>query len=254
MNDCLIINEHELHVEVSGPEDGLPVVLLHHGLGSTRAWKAQTSAFAAAGWRAIAYDRWGYGLSEARPAFSMPFFNDDLDDLARLLDLLRLEQVSLVGHSDGGTIALYFASQRHDRVRSLVSIAAHIYYEPRMELGIEGVRLSYEHDALFREGLARVHGEKSEAVFWGWYNGWRKPEHTKWDIRPALRQIESPALIIQGKEDEHATPQHALDIASAISGAELWLVPGVKHMLPQGIPEAFNQRVLGFLEQTWQTE
>ncbi len=197
MGECITVNEHELYVEVSGPEHGPAIVLLHHGLGSVRSWRSQIPAFTAAGWRTIAYDRWGYGMSSPRPSFSMPFFHDDLSDLTQLLNLLGINQASLVGHSDGGTIALYFAAQRNDRVRSLVTVAAHIYYEPKMEQGIEAVRLNYEHNTSLREALARIHGEKSEAVFQAWYNGWRKPEHRRWDIRPAIRQIEAPALIIQ---------------------------------------------------------
>jgi pimeloyl-ACP methyl ester carboxylesterase len=53
--------------------------------------------------------------------------------------------------------------------------------------------------------------------------------------------------VIQGEGDEHATPEHAVDIAENIPGAELWLVPGAKHMLPQEMAELFNQKVLSFL-------
>ena len=57
--------------------------------------------------------------------------------------------------------------------------------------------------------------------------------NSSWDMRPILRQIGCPTLVVQGEADEHATPQHARDIADGIPGAELWLVPGAGHMLPQ---------------------
>ena len=69
-----------------------------------------------------------------------------------------------------------------------------------------------------------------------------------WDIRETLRRIQCSTLVVQGMEDEHATPQHAIDLAQAIPGAELWLVPGAAHMLPQEEPHAFNERLLEFVK------
>ena len=66
-------------------------------------------------------------------------------------------------------------------------------------------------------------------------------------MRPVINQIACPCLVVQGLEDEHATPQHARDMAAAIPDAELWLVPGAGHMLPQDFSEEFNQRMLKFL-------
>jgi pimeloyl-ACP methyl ester carboxylesterase len=53
-------------------------------------------------------------------------------------------------------------------------------------------------------------------------------------------------LIIQGREDEHASPKHALDAMEAIPKASLWIAAGVDHMLPQAIPEVLNQRLVEF--------
>jgi pimeloyl-ACP methyl ester carboxylesterase len=55
--------------------------------------------------------------------------------------------------------------------------------------------------------------------------------------------------VVQGLEDEHASPQHARELADAIPEAELWLVPGGSHMLPQQMPEEFNPRLEQFLRQ-----
>lgn len=244
------INGHTLHVEQQGPENGSPVVLLHHGLGSTRAWKNQIPTLARAGWRVIAYDRWGYGGSSARDAIDIPLFLQDQDDLLALLDALKLERVTLVGHSDGGTISLYAASRFPERVSALVTIAAHIYLEPRMSPSIESVRAVWEQDEGFRRAMQRVHHGKAESVFANWYGGWHRPECLGWDMRPTLANIKCPAFIVQGVEDEHATPQHAIDLADSIPGAELWLLDGAAHMLPQDQPEPFNTRLLDFLSRS----
>lgn len=241
------IHGHSLNVERYGHGEAPAVVLLHHGLGSTKAWKAQIQPLVEHGYQVIVYDRWGYGASEPRSCFSMPYFAEDLADLEALLEHLALERVSLVGHSDGGTLALYYAAQQPQRVSAMVVVAAHIYVEPRMVVGIESIRQAFEQDERFRLGLHRIHGEKAEQVFWGWYHGWLKPEHLHWDMRPLLGQIACPVLVVQGMQDEHATPQHARDLAQALPHATLWLVEGVGHMLPQNIPQAFNRKVLDFL-------
>jgi pimeloyl-ACP methyl ester carboxylesterase len=245
--DLIPINKHCLYVETHGSDNGLPVLLLHHGLGSVKAWKGQVRAFVGAGYRVIAYDRWGYGGSDPRDHLSMPYFEQDLSDLETLLDFFGLDQVALIGHSDGGTISLYYAAQNPARVACMVVTAAHIYVEPKMIPGIQGIQQAFINDVRMQVGLERLHGDKANAVFQGWYQGWTKPEYLDWNIRPLLSGITCPTLVVQGINDEHATPKHAEDIVSAIPGAKLWLEPGAAHMLPQDIPEEFNRKVISFL-------
>ena len=244
----IFVNGHNLHIEISGPENGPPVVLLHHGLGSIQAWREQVSSLAEAGYKVIAYDRWGYGESDTRQGLDIPSFRTDLKDLDSLLDQFTIQRAALLGHSDGGTIALYFTAQQPERVSCLVTVAAHIYIETKMELGILGIQQAFMTDERFRAGLRYAHGDKYEAVFQNWFDGWHKPESITWDMRLLLSQIRCPALIIQGEEDEHATPQHAIDIAGSIPGADLWLLPGAKHMLPQENVAEFNTKILRFLK------
>jgi pimeloyl-ACP methyl ester carboxylesterase len=244
----MLVNGRNLNVEHNGPENGPVVVLLHHGLGSVRAWRGQIPVLVEAGFHVIAYDRWGYGGSDARPGLDLPTFTVDLEDLRSLLEQLGIQRTALLGHSDGGTIALYYSARHPMQVSCLVTVAAHIYVEPKMEPGILGVKQAFETDERFRMGMQSAHGDKYEAVFHYWFDGWHRIESLTWDMRPVLGQIRCPALIVQGEEDEHATPQHAKDIAEAIPGAELCLLPKAGHMLPQENASLFNPRLLQFLE------
>jgi pimeloyl-ACP methyl ester carboxylesterase len=121
-----------------------------------------------------------------------------------------------------------------------------------MTPGIQSIRTAFEHDSRFQKGLRRVHGNNYESVFRNWFDGWHTPKADGWDMRPTLSQITCPTLVIQGEQDEHATPQHAIDLAAGIPDAELWLVPEASHMLPQDWPEVFNKKVLEFLSVTCQ--
>ena len=248
MNQLLEINGHLLNIESSGPVDGPVVVFLHHGLGAIRSWKAQIPVFSAAGYQVLAYDRWGHGKSGHRQHWSMPDFEPDLADLEAILREFSHQQVALIGHSDGGNIAMFYALAHPDQVTRLVIVAAHIYVEPKMTSGIQVVRKNFESDPRFRSQMQRVHGKNTEQVFWGWFNGWTNPEIIDWDLRSELTRVSTPTLVVQGLEDEHASPQHARDLADTIPEAELWLVPGASHMLPQQMPDIFNQRGLEFLE------
>lgn len=247
----LSANGHQLYYESHGPDDAPVVVLLHHGLGSTPAWRKQVPALAKNGYRVIVYDRWGYGASDEREGLDVPYFETDIDDLCVVLNVCGVRDAVFIGHSDGGTLALYFAEKHPQRVSALVTVAAHIYLErATMEPGIQAILQAYQNDVRFRAGMRMAHGDKADAVVKNWFDSWHTPEALSWDMRPQLSRITCPALVIQGEHDEHATPQHAIDIAENIPGADLWLVDGAAHMLPQEMPDEFNQKLLSFLGAT----
>lgn len=246
----LDVNGRRLAIQSAGPESGPVLVFLHHGLGAISSWKGQIQEFCKDGYRVLAYDRWGHGDSAHRERWSMPDFEPDVADLESILDQLSYPQVALIGHSDGGNIAMHYATQHPHQVACLVLVAAHIYIEPKMAAGLQTLKLEFESDLRFQNQMRRVHGSNSEALFWGWYEGWSQPGIQEWDLRPLLNQIPCPTLVVQGAQDEHASPQHAHDLASCIPDAELWLVPNAGHMLPQDNAPEFNQRVLQYLHQT----
>jgi pimeloyl-ACP methyl ester carboxylesterase len=241
------VNGHGLYWERYGPENGRPVLLLHHGLGSIRAWNRQLGALVHAGWNVLVYDRWGYGRSDPRPEFKDHFLESDADEALGLLESFGIQQVNLVGHSDGGTIALMLAADYPQLVERLVVVAAHIYIEPKMEKGLGAIAQTLE-NMVFIQALGRQHGEKAESLARAWVDHWYRVGQHGLDITHLLPKVECPTLVIQGEMDEHATPKHAHDIAESVKNAQLWLIPGVGHMPPHEVPENFNQIVLGFLE------
>lgn len=242
----LEIGDHRLYWERYGDSEAPPVVLLHHGLGSIRSWRRQIPAFAAAGWQVIAYDRWGYGRSDPRPGFEEGYLLDDTREAVALLDALNLPRVSLVGHSDGGTIALLMAAENPERVERMVVVAAHIYIEPEVMDGLRGI-LERASKPPLATALQREHGERAAALVEAWAGHWLNAKETTLSMQHMLPKISCPTLVIQGELDEHATPQHAIDIAEGVRHGRLWLIPGVYHMPPHEIPENFNRQVLVFL-------
>jgi non-heme chloroperoxidase len=109
------VNGVELHYLQSGT--GVPVVLIHGGLGDYREWSAQIEPFSQH-YRVLDYSRrYNYPNKNAeRPDHSAIV---EAADLVALLDALKLERVHLVGYSYGGLKALFFATQHPERLRSL---------------------------------------------------------------------------------------------------------------------------------------
>src|SRR5207247_5392242 len=101
---------------------GPPVVFLH-GLGASMyAWRKNLAAVAAAGFRVIAFDNRGFGLSDKPPA---PYDNAACARLAiAFMDSLGLPDAVLVGHSMGGAIAAEVAIEHPQRVRGLVLVGS----------------------------------------------------------------------------------------------------------------------------------
>ena len=247
----LSTNGHAIYYQEAGDASRPAVILLHHGLGAVQAWREQVPALLGAGFRVLVYDRWGYGRSSPRPALDLPTFASDVADLHALLSHCGIARAALVGHSDGGTLALYYAAQYPQQVSCLVTIAAHIYVEPSIPPGVLAVGKDYASNTRFRRGLQRIHGEQAKQVFHNWYDGWLSLENLAWDMRPILAQITCPALVVQGTQDEHATPQHARDVAASLPGASLWLLEGARHMLPQENAPEFNPVLVSFLERAY---
>src|SRR5258708_29874451 len=92
-------NGIEMAVYQSGPKDGVPVVLCHGFPELAYSWRHQIPALAAAGFRAIAPDQRGYGLT-TRPVAVTDYDMEHLTaDLVGLLDALNLKYAIFCGHS-----------------------------------------------------------------------------------------------------------------------------------------------------------
>jgi pimeloyl-ACP methyl ester carboxylesterase len=106
-----------------GPPDGELVVCLHGFLDQGASWEPVGLALAALGYRVVAPDARGHGLSDHVGAGGYYHFTDYLVDLDGLAEQLSPEQpFNLVGHSMGGAVATLYAGVRPDRVAALVNI------------------------------------------------------------------------------------------------------------------------------------
>jgi pimeloyl-ACP methyl ester carboxylesterase len=206
----LLAGGHRLEYEWHGPapEAAPTLVFLHEGLGCVALWRDFPARLAeATGLGALVYSRAGYGGSDPVPVpRPLRFMHDEaLLVLPEALEAMRVRDAILVGHSDGGSIALIHAGGvPGPRVRALILEAPHVFVE---DLSVRSIALaadSYRQGDL-RARLERHHGANVDVAFWGWNRAWLDPGFRSWNIEEYLSGVHCPVLAIQGEDDEYGT-------------------------------------------------
>ena len=226
-------------VRIHGSRKGAPeLVFLHEGLGSVSYWKDFPARVAeATGCPVTVYSRYGSGNSDllTEPRGVRYMHDEALQVLPYLLTQLEIENPILVGHSDGGSIAIIYAGA-HDRVRGLVLLAPHVFVEDLSVASIAEAKVKFETTNL-PEKLARHHRDAAR-TFWGWNDIWLHPEFRSWDIEEYLPRITCPALVIQGLEDQYGTMAQAEAIRRQSGGpVEVLALEDCRHSPQRDQPE-----------------
>lgn len=224
-----------------------PIVLLHEGLGSIAMWRDFPERVAAAtGAETVVYSRRGYGRSTPLKAKRQVDYMhvEAREVLPKVLERLGLERPVLLGHSDGGSIALIHAASGH-ATAGLIVMAPHIFVEDLTVTSIEAARRTYKTTDLGQR-LGRYHAD-ADHTFWGWNDIWLDPAFRSWNIEALVPQIAVPILAIQGEDDEYGTRAQVDGIARLARGpCEVVLLPACKHSPHRDQPEATLEQIRRF--------
>lgn len=248
-----------LRHRLDGP-DGAPVVVLSHALGSSSAMWGRIMPPFHTRHRVLRCDTRGHGES---PVPAGPYAMADLvDDQLAVLDALGIERASFVGLSMGGAVCMLLAATAPERVDRLVlcSTAA--------KFGDPGA---------WRERAATVRGEGTEALADGAMERWFTPEFTHeepeqvaatraiftatdregyasccdaiagWDFEDRLAELRAPTMVIGGQRDRTVPPERAQELAAAIPGAALAMIPGAAHLTAVSHPRELATAALAHL-------
>ena len=202
---------------------GIPVVLLHGGLSSSASLLHAIGPRLVKHYRVAAFDRRGHGHTADTDE---PFHYETMaDEVIAFLELIG-RPCHLIGHSDGGNVALFVAMKRPDLVRRMVLVGANYHYDGLMDLDhmIEGsedyLNWATKFAAVSPDGIGRAH-----IVF-------RKTEllqATEPTLTPGdLATITVPTLVFAG-DDDVATLAHTASLYESIPGAQLAIIPGTSH-------------------------
>ncbi|WP_415326228.1 alpha/beta fold hydrolase [Chryseobacterium sp. MMS23-Vi53] len=246
------VNGKKLYIEHNNSFENKPtIVFLHDSLGSVQLWRdfpkklsEQTEC------NVLVYDRLGYGKSFPMPTHEREndYMETEADVLNDLLNELNLKDIILFGHSDGGTIALIFASKYPEKIRATICEAGHIFVEDVTINGVEDALEAYNTTNL-PERLQKYHGEKVEMIVKAWTEIWLSEKFRSWNIEYVLKNIKSPLLFIQGDADEYGTLEQVEKTVSQVSGsAEKFIIPNVGHTPHKEVPEIVLEKVVEFIK------
>ncbi|KAB2926142.1 MAG: alpha/beta hydrolase [Dechloromonas sp.] len=220
--------------------EGRPtLLLLHEGLGCVAMWRHFPEQLAAAtGCRVIVWSRAGYGGSQPWPEPRQPDYmhREAQQALPGVLAALHVERPLLIGHSDGGSIALIFAGSFPELPVGIAVLAPHEFVEEVTLAGIRAARQVWQTSDLPKK-LARYHHERTQQVFSDWNDTWLSPAFRDWNIEAYLPRIACPVLAIQGADDEYATMRQIEVIAERVPGTQLLKLADCGHT-PQRDQEA----------------
>jgi pimeloyl-ACP methyl ester carboxylesterase len=225
------------------------LVLLHEGLGSVAMWREFPGRLAhATGCNAVVYSRYGYGKSDplAGP-HSVRYMHDEaLVVLPELLDRVAVGRPILVGHSDGGSIALIHAGSGIRSVTAVVTLAAHVLVEDISVASIAAAKVAWDSTDL-RGRLARYHDDV-DGAFRGWNDIWLHADFRAWNIEEYLPRIACPVLAIQGEDDEYGTMEQMRRIAAGAPDVELVALEDCRHSPHRDQPEAVIGAITRFVD------
>jgi pimeloyl-ACP methyl ester carboxylesterase len=230
------VNDVSIYYETYGA--GLPVLVLHGGLGSHEGMSNQIMALAASHY-VIAPDSRGHGRSTDSDAILS--YSAMADDMLKVLDSLRIDRVDVVGWSDGGIIGLDLAMRYPDRIRRLVAISANYDVGGLIESSntVERTPRRPLRYALFAPDPAH------------WPTLYRKVA-TMWQTQPHytlrdLRRIKASTLIMAGERDV-IKRDHTDELTKSIARSQEVIIEGGTHAVVYENHQVVNSQILMFLD------
>ncbi|MDZ3992384.1 alpha/beta hydrolase [Pseudomonas sp. Teo4] len=229
---------------------GAPIILLHDSLGCVALWRDFPARLAQiTGRRVIAYDRLGFGRSDAHPGkLRLGFVEAEaLQGFAAVREQLGVDTFIVFGHSVGGGMAVGCAATFASACQGLITESAQAFAEART---LQGIR---EADAQFAEPgqlerLRRYHGDKAEWVLRAWVDNWLADDFADWSLDALLPQVRCPLLSLHGDDDEFGSQAHPERLVRLASGPSLMqILPGCGHVPHREHPQQVLERVKQFL-------
>jgi pimeloyl-ACP methyl ester carboxylesterase len=265
------LSDGMVHYNVSGPENGEVVVLVHGNAAPYFSWDKNLEALTGAGFRVVRYDLYGFGYSD-RPdvSYSRALYERQLMEL--LANLNIKSPVTLVGTSQGGSIAVHFAANHPNKVKKLALLSPFINVLP-MKAVIALIKIPGIGDYLARVALDRININYPKKVFADVkaipaeftenyqkqlsYRGFKRARLSNLrgdslaDFTPqyeAVGKTRLPVLLTWGTADIIIMADSIANIKKAVPNLEYHEIEGGGHLVHYEKPETVNGVLVRFLK------
>jgi pimeloyl-ACP methyl ester carboxylesterase len=243
------LGEVRLHYKIAGT--GVPIIFLHGGTGTSDSWNFYLSRFSDS-YQAIAPDSRGQGLSSRGKG---PItYGRMAGDVVKLMDFLNIDRAHIVGHSDGGVIALHLLIDYPERIHSatLLGTPYHINNYPAeaskaLEEYLEALATS---DTSYEIVKSRHAAAENLHEWMTLVNMWGK----MWRTQPTFSEAEiglinTPVLIVKTDHD-FFIPADVFDrLAMQINGAQVLHIPEGRHSVYRQKPEEVSTAILALIQE-----
>ncbi|TBR36164.1 MULTISPECIES: alpha/beta fold hydrolase [Dyella] len=210
-----------------------PIVLLHDSLGCVALWRDFPAALAeATGRMVVAYDRPGFGQSDAQASpLPLSFIGDEArGGFQSVVDHFEFDRFVVFGHSVGGGMAVGCAAAFSDRCDALITESAQAFVEDRTVQGIRAAQDVFQQPGQI-DRLRKYHGDKAEWVLHAWTDTWLADDFATWSLDATLARVTCPNLVIHGDLDEYGSVRHPERMAHLTRGAStLKILEGIGHV------------------------
>jgi pimeloyl-ACP methyl ester carboxylesterase len=239
------------------------LVFLHEGLGAAGGWGDWPQRLCdTLGCRGLLFSRYGYGGSQPRrvcaggEGWPADYLERQADRyLPALFEALGIDAARtrpvLLGHSDGATIALLYASTFPDVAGAVVAIAPHVFVENVAREGIAQLRANRAagtaRGSRLEQHLASLHNDPA-GVFEGWSERWVSAAFAAWDISESLSALSCPLLLIQGRQDQFGTLAQLAAIGGQVPHAAISVLEDCRHVPHEEHPALTSTIIVSFLK------
>lgn len=227
------LNDQSMAYKVIGELEKNDTILLflHEAIGSIAQWGTFPKELASRlDLPAIVIEFPGYGFSSVDEKIRDHHYLHEfaLTVLPKFIaNVCPNKKLVLIGHSDGGTNALLYASKHSEQVSKVVTMAAHFINEEETRAGIQPAIDAFEAGKL--KGLELFHGRKTKHLFYNWARTWLTNEFTTWDISEDIEGLTSKTLVVQGTDDQYGTEEQVNGISKLLKNATPLMIEGCGH-------------------------
>ncbi len=227
-----------------------PILLFHDSLGSVELWRDFPQRLSATTGRAVvAYDRLGFGKSDAHPGvLDFGFVRREArETVAAVRTALNIDSMILFGHSVGGAMAVVAGTHFADATVAVITESVQVFVEERTVDAVRQARASF-HSPGQLDRLKKYHGEKATWVLDAWTETWLAPRFSALTLDRYVRRLRCPLLAMHGDRDEYGSNAHPARIkVLAPKTASVVMLEDCGHLPHREKPELVIDAVTAFL-------